>query len=93
MFSLALTLLLGLGSLALAARPASNIPKTDGLFFSIDGAGKYHAGTNAYWLAFLEKNSDVDLVLDHMAAANLTILRIWGFNDVNEKPQNGRQES
>jgi len=86
-----LTLLLSFAAVALAASPAKNIAKTERLFFSIDGVTKYYPGTNAYWLAFLDNKSDVDVVLDHMAAANLTIVRIWGFNDVSVKPKTGRQ--
>jgi hypothetical protein len=90
MYNPVLMLLYSFGTLALTARPAYVIPKADGQYFGINGPGKYHAGTNAYWLAFLQNNSDVDLVLDHMADANLTIVRIWGFNDIAAKPQSGR---
>ena len=65
------------------------IPTVDGWRFKIDGVTKYWAGTNAYWLPFLTNNADVDLVLDHMSAAELRIVRIWGFNDVKSIPQNG----
>jgi mannan endo-1,4-beta-mannosidase len=70
-------------------KPAPTIPRADGLHFNFDGERRYFAGTNSYWLPFLKNNSDVDLVLDHMAEAQLRILRIWGFNDVKDDPKDG----
>jgi hypothetical protein len=70
--------------------PQKTIPKIKGLHFELDGEVKYWAGTNAYWLPYLTKDADVDLVLDHMAQAQLRIVRIWGFNDVAKPPNNGR---
>lgn len=55
----------------------------------IDGHSDYFAGSNAYWLPFLKDNSDVDLVMDHLRQSGLKVLRIWGFNDVNEIPTDG----
>lgn len=55
----------------------------------IDGHAQYFAGSNAYWLPFLKNNSDVDLVMSHIQQAGLKILRVWGFNDVNEIPTDG----
>lgn len=63
--------------------------KTDGLFFSIDGETKYFAGTNCYWCGFLTEDEDVDKVFSDMAAAELKIIRVWGFNDVNTVPSSG----
>jgi mannan endo-1,4-beta-mannosidase len=68
---------------------SGTISKVNGLKFTIDGQTKYFAGTNCYWLAFLTNNADVDLVLDHLKASGLKILRIWGFNDVNSVPGTG----
>jgi mannan endo-1,4-beta-mannosidase len=68
---------------------STGFPTTDGLDFSIDGTTTYYAGTNTYWLAFLNNNSDVDHVLDDLASSDLKILRIWGFNDVNTIPASG----
>src|ERR1700750_290376 len=70
--------------------PVRTIPRKRGLLFELDGETKYWAGTNAYWLPFLTKDADVDLVLDHMAEAQLRIVRIWGFNDVAKHPDNGK---
>ncbi|KAF2668139.1 putative mannan endo-1,4-beta-mannosidase A [Microthyrium microscopicum] len=75
--------------LTVAQTPKRTITKTDGLHFNIDGETAYFPGTNAYWLPFLKNNSDVDLVLDHMAQAGLRIVRTWGFNDVKTAPTDG----
>ncbi|KAL4892824.1 putative mannan endo-1,4-beta-mannosidase A-1 [Aspergillus ambiguus] len=62
---------------------------TNGLQFTIDGETAYFAGSNSYWIGFLTNNDDVDLVFSHMKESGLRILRVWGFNDVNEKPSDG----
>ncbi|KAF9892742.1 hypothetical protein FE257_001144 [Aspergillus nanangensis] len=62
---------------------------TSGLQFSIDGETGYFAGSNSYWIGYLTKNADVDVVFRHMKQSGLKILRVWGFNDVNEKPAAG----
>ncbi|KAL2821839.1 glycoside hydrolase superfamily [Aspergillus cavernicola] len=87
-----LYLLSALGAITSATpcpRQTSSNPSTDGLSFVIDGETRYFAGSNAYWLPFLTNNADVDLALDHIAESGLTILRTWGFNDVNTVPANG----
>lgn len=38
-------------------------------------------GTNAYWLAFLTSDTDVNRAFDAMKAANLKVVRTWAFND------------
>ncbi|PYI27267.1 mannan endo-1,4-beta-mannosidase A [Aspergillus indologenus CBS 114.80] len=91
-------MLLSLASLALATAlprtPNHNaattaFPSTSGLHFTIDGKTGYFAGTNSYWIGFLTNNDDVDLVMSQLAASDLKILRVWGFNDVNTKPADG----
>lgn len=72
-----------------ARTAAAAFPGTDGLDFTIDGKAEYFAGTNSYWIGFLTDNADVDLVMDHLDESGLQILRVWGFNDVNEKPAAG----
>ncbi|OLN92797.1 putative mannan endo-1,4-beta-mannosidase F [Colletotrichum chlorophyti] len=67
--------------------PGTGYPKASGTKFTIDGVTKYYAGTNCYWCSFLTNAADVDLVLGHVAASGLKILRIWGFYDVNTIPQ------
>jgi mannan endo-1,4-beta-mannosidase len=68
------------------AGPAAKIPKADGLKFSINGISKYFAGTNAYWLPYTEKDADIDQVFRHIKDSGMTVIRTWGFNDVNAIP-------
>ncbi|KUI69375.1 Mannan endo-1,4-beta-mannosidase A [Cytospora mali] len=63
--------------------------KTDGLFFNIDGVTKYYAGTNCYWCGFLTEDEDINKVFSDIASADLKIVRVWGFNDVNTIPSSG----
>lgn len=60
----------------------------NGTRFSIDGVTKYYAGTNSYWISFLTNDRDVDLAMGNMAGSGLKILRVWGFNDVNQQSNN-----
>ncbi len=90
MKSVFVTLGLSLLSLVNAVPCGSSIPSRDGLRFKIDGKTGYYAGSNAYWISFLQKNADIDTTLDHVAASGLKILRIWGFNDVKGEPQSGQ---
>ncbi|KAK4663105.1 hypothetical protein QC763_600490 [Podospora pseudopauciseta] len=60
--------------------------RVSGTRFVIDGKTGYFAGTNSYWIGFLTNNRDVDTTLDHIASSGLKILRVWGFNDVNNQP-------
>lgn len=72
-----------------SAPTSTGFSKVQGLNFTIDGETNYFVGTNTYWLAFLNNNSDVDHVLSDIAASGLKILRVWGFNDVNTVPPAG----
>lgn len=65
---------------------STSYPSTSGLRFNLNGSTNYLTGTNAYWIGFLTNNADVDLVMDHLAKSGLSILRVWGFNDVTTKP-------
>ncbi|ESZ97752.1 glycoside hydrolase family 5 protein [Sclerotinia borealis F-4128] len=60
--------------------------KVAGRLFNIDGKVEYFAGTNAWWLAHLSSNSDVDTPLSQMAATGFKIVRVWGFGDANTPP-------
>jgi mannan endo-1,4-beta-mannosidase len=79
---------------ASAAQPASvysidsygSYAKPAGRLFNIDGKVQYFAGTNAWWLAHLSSNSDVDKSLAQMAATGYKIVRVWGFGDANTPP-------
>ncbi|KAJ5178033.1 Glycoside hydrolase superfamily [Penicillium coprophilum] len=68
---------------------SGSFAKVDGLKFNIDGETKYFPGTNAYWLPFLTKDTDVDSVFKNLQKSGLKILRTWGFNDVNTAPTDG----
>ncbi|KAL4919039.1 glycoside hydrolase superfamily [Aspergillus aurantiobrunneus] len=68
---------------------SASFATTSGLQFVIDGEAGYFPGSNSYWIGFLTNSADVDLVFDHMAESGLRILRVWGFNDVNEVPGEG----
>ncbi|KAK3935804.1 glycoside hydrolase superfamily [Diplogelasinospora grovesii] len=94
MKSASILALLSLVSLGMALLPASHAAKpgwatTNGTRFSIDSQTAYLAGTNSYWIGFLTSNTDVDSVLDHISTSGLKILRVWGFNDVTNKPSSG----
>ncbi|KAF1989027.1 glycoside hydrolase family 5 protein [Aulographum hederae CBS 113979] len=67
----------------------ASFAKTANLQFDIDGASKYYPGTNSYWISFMTNDADVDSTFATLQENGLKILRIWGFNDVNEKPQEG----
>jgi mannan endo-1,4-beta-mannosidase len=49
----------------------NNFAKVAGRLFEIDGKVQYWAGTNAWWLAHLDKNSDIDISLSEMAQVSL----------------------
>lgn len=70
-------------------RVTSSFASTSGTQFTLDGEAGYFAGSNCYWCPFLTRHADIDLTLDHVADSGLRILRVWGFNDVNEQPPNG----
>jgi mannan endo-1,4-beta-mannosidase len=71
------------------AAASGSFPTTSGTKFVIDGKPGYYAGTNSYWIGFLTNNSDIDLVMQHLASSGLKILRVWGFNDVTTTPADG----
>ena len=60
---------------------SGNFAKPAGRLFNIDGKVQYFAGSNAWWLGHLSKNSDVDIALKQVAATGYKILRVWGFGD------------
>ncbi|KAL3423950.1 endo-beta-1,4-mannanase [Phlyctema vagabunda] len=57
-----------------------------GRLFEIDGRVGYFAGSNAWWLAHLSKNSDVDTAFKQVAKTQYKVLRVWGFGDVTSLP-------
>ncbi|TPX09863.1 uncharacterized protein E0L32_008885 [Thyridium curvatum] len=68
--------------------------KVSGRMFEIDGKVQYFAGTNAWWLAHLSNNSDIDIALKQMIdtvyvrnpQTQYKVVRVWGFGDVNQPP-------
>ncbi|RDW80391.1 hypothetical protein BP5796_05089 [Coleophoma crateriformis] len=68
-----------IGAAGINAKPA-------GRLFNIDGQVQYFAGSNAWWLAHLSKNSDIDIALKEVANTQYKVLRVWGFGDVNTVP-------
>lgn len=63
--------------------PASTaFVKTSGQKFTLNGSTYTVAGTNAYWLAQLSSTADITQAFSEIAAAGLTTVRTWGFNDV-----------
>lgn len=69
--------------------PFTSYATTAGNVFSINGKKEYFSGTNTYWIGFLTNNADVDLVMSHIAATQLKVLRVWGFNIVSSTPSAG----
>lgn len=69
--------------------PSGSFARASGNLFNIDGKTGYFAGTNSYWIGFLTNNADIDLVMSHLQTSGLQILRVWGFNDVNNIPESG----
>ncbi|KAG6900896.1 hypothetical protein C0993_010015 [Termitomyces sp. T159_Od127] len=57
--------------------------------FVVNGSVFKVNGTNAYWLSALNNETDIDNTLASIRAANLTVVRTWAFNDVDEIPENG----
>ncbi|TVY38395.1 Mannan endo-1,4-beta-mannosidase, partial [Lachnellula subtilissima] len=76
-------------AVSVATAAFSSYAKPSNHVFSIDGKAQYFAGTNTYWIGFLTNNSDVDIVMSHLAASQLKVLRVWGFNDVTSTPSSG----
>ncbi|KAI3391376.1 hypothetical protein diail_7462 [Diaporthe ilicicola] len=46
-------------------------------------------GSNAWWLAHLSNNTDIDIALSQVAKTQYKVLRVWGFGDVNTLPDPG----
>lgn len=82
------SLAFGLSLLSVAGLlfPVTAKSTVNGTRFSIDGVTKYFAGTNSYWISFLTNDADVDLAMGNIAKSGLKVLRVWGFNDVNQRP-------
>ncbi|KDQ21473.1 glycoside hydrolase family 5 protein [Botryobasidium botryosum FD-172 SS1] len=63
--------------------PASTgFVKTSGQKFTLNGQTFTVVGSNAYWMAQLGSNADIDKAFTDLQNAGFTTLRTWGFNDV-----------
>ncbi|KAH7029052.1 cellulase [Microdochium trichocladiopsis] len=77
--------------------PPPGFVTASGTKFQLDGEDFYFAGSNAYYLPFLQNATDVDAGLAAAKAAGLSVIRTWGFNDKNRtynpsgKPQYGAE--
>ncbi|KAF9464694.1 glycoside hydrolase family 5 protein [Collybia nuda] len=69
--------------------PPPQFVQTQGGSFFVNGSQFQFVGTNAYWLHALNSDQDIDNTLASIAAANITVVRTWGFNDVETIPENG----
>ena len=76
-------------SAAVSPAASGSVSTADGTSFVIDGEKGYFAGTNSYWIGFLQNNDDIDLVMQHLKESGLSVLRVWGFNDVTTTPTDG----
>jgi mannan endo-1,4-beta-mannosidase len=59
------------------AKRASNA-FASGTKINIEGSTRYFAGTNSYWISFLNDAGDVDQTMKNIAASGLKVLRVWG---------------
>ncbi|KAF9564649.1 glycoside hydrolase family 5 protein [Agrocybe pediades] len=57
--------------------------------FIVNGSTLNFVGTNAYWLAALNSDDDIDFTLGNMSAKGIRVVRTWAFNDVETIPENG----
>ncbi|KAH9484283.1 Mannan endo-1,4-beta-mannosidase A [Psilocybe cubensis] len=76
----------------LSKRQDSDLPQfvtTQNGNFMFKGKKLDFVGTNAYWLAALNSDDDIDFTLGNMSAAGVKIVRTWAFNDVETIPVNG----
>ncbi|KUI72905.1 Mannan endo-1,4-beta-mannosidase B [Cytospora mali] len=67
--------------------------KVAGRVFNIDRKVEYFAGSNAWWLAHLSKNSDIDIALSEVAKTQYKVLRVWGFGDANTIPDPSNEDA
>ncbi|KAG8960193.1 hypothetical protein FRC03_006917 [Tulasnella sp. 419] len=61
----------------------SGFVKASGQKLVLNGKPFYFAGTNAYWFSFISNISDVSLAMDKAKESGLTVVRTWGFNELN----------
>jgi mannan endo-1,4-beta-mannosidase len=49
-----------------------------GTKINIEGDTTYFAGTNSYWISYLNNAADVDQTMKNIQASGLKVLRVWG---------------
>lgn len=59
------------------------VPYAEGQRFMLDGKPFLFAGTNAYWLPFINSPPDVKNALTQAKNAGLKVVRTWAFNEKN----------
>ncbi|KAF8902147.1 glycoside hydrolase superfamily [Gymnopilus junonius] len=69
--------------------PPSKFVTTQGPHFMVNGSKFDFVGTNAYWLAALNSEEDIDHTLGNISAKGIKVVRTWAFNDVTTIPENG----
>jgi mannan endo-1,4-beta-mannosidase len=63
-------------------------PTSDGRL-TVNGSEITLIGTTAYWLPSLNSLDDIDHTLGNISKAGFNAVRVWGFNDVDQIPENG----
>ncbi|KAJ5041503.1 uncharacterized protein L3040_005088 [Drepanopeziza brunnea f. sp. 'multigermtubi'] len=66
-----------------SSRP-KGFPYTQGPNFMLDGEPFLFAGSNAYWLPFINNPADVEQTMKEARRAGQRVIRTWAFNDQNE---------
>jgi mannan endo-1,4-beta-mannosidase len=69
--------------------PPGTFVKADNDQFSFNGKKLAFVGTNAYWLSVLNSVDDIDATLGNISSQGISVVRTWGFNDVQTIPENG----
>jgi len=72
-----------------SARWSSDFVTTSGNQFLLDGKEFRWVGSNAYWLPALNSEDDISNTFANMSQVGVKVVRLWGFNDVTEKPKTG----
>ncbi|KAI9051761.1 hypothetical protein LZ554_004029 [Drepanopeziza brunnea f. sp. 'monogermtubi'] len=66
-----------------SSRP-KGFPYAQGPNFMLDGEPFLFAGSNAYWLPFINSPADVEQTLKEARRAGQKVIRTWAFGDQNE---------
>jgi len=68
--------------------PATFVTANNDQFF-FNGKKLEFVGTNAYWLSVLNSVDDIDATLGNISSQGISVVRTWGFNDVQAIPEDG----